>query len=352
MIKVPPPSTSSRTVAIMSALLVALAATSFAVSADAQECKSRGDLDTIYCDADGDLTADLPKDPKRWKNPASLLLSYSPQEDPATYEKMWAPYVDHMRACTKRNVRFLQVHSSAATIEALRSGRIQFSLLSAGDTPFAVNVAGAVPIANHGTLKGGITAYHLIVVVRNDSAIKTMPQLAGKRVAHVSASSNSGNLAPRALFPAEGVVPDKDYKVLYSGKHDNSVSGVVNGDYDAAAVADDVLIRMIQRGVVKHDDLRVIYKSKPFPAGSLSVAHDLDPALRKLIEDCTFAFRFPAELSTAFRGPDRFMPLNYKRDFASVREVAGTSGEVFSRSAFDARAAREAAAQKNQPTKK
>ncbi len=336
----------------MPALLVALAAITFAVSAGAQECKSRGDLDTIYCDADGDLTADLPKDPRRWKNPASLLLSYSPQEDPATYEKMWAPYVDHMRACTKRNVRFLQVHSSAATIEALRSGRIQFSLLSAGDTPFAVNVAGAVPIANHGTLKDGITAYHLIVVVKSDSAIKTMPQLAGKRVAHVSASSNSGNLAPRALFPAEGVVPDKAYKVLYSGKHDNSISGVVNGDYDAAAVADDVLIRMIQRGVVKQDDLRVIYKSKPFPAGSLSVAHDLDPALRKLIEDCTFTFRFPAELSTAFRGPDRFMPLNYKRDFVSVRDVAGTSGEVFSRSAFDARAVREAAVQKNQPTKK
>jgi phosphonate transport system substrate-binding protein len=311
-------------------------------SAFADTCKSRGDLDAIFCDANGDMTADVPTDEKRWKNPQSLLLTYSPQEDPATYEKMWSPYVSHMKTCTKRNVRFLQVHSSAAAIEALRSGRIQFSLLSAGDTPFAVNVAGAVPIANHGTEKGGITAYHLIVVVKKDSAIKTMKDLAGKRVAHVSASSNSGNLAPRALFPKEGVTPDKDYKVLYSGKHDNSIAGVASGDYDAAAVADDVLIRMIQRGVVKQDDLRVIYKSQPFPAGSLAVAHDLDPSLRKLIEDCTFTFRFPPELSNAFRGPDRFVPLNYQRDFASVRNVAIASGEVFSRAAFQARAAKEA----------
>ena len=324
-----------------------MAASTFVV---AQECKSRGDLDALFCDEDGNLTADLPKDPKRWKNPKSLLLSYSPQEDPATYEKMWLPYVEHMRVCTKRNVRFLQVYSSAATVEALRSGRIQFSLLSAGDTPFAVNVAGAVPIANHGTEKGGITAYHLIVVVKKNSPIKSMADLAGKRVAHVSASSNSGNLAPRALFPAEGVTPDKDYKVLYSGKHDNSISGVANGDYDAAAVADDILIRMIQRGVVKQDDLRVIYKSRPFPAGSLSVAHDLDPVLRKTIEDCTFSFRFPAELSNAFRGPDRFVPLNYKRDFESVRRVALASGEVFSRTTFDAHTAVET--MKNQPTKK
>ena len=257
-----------------------------------------------------------------------------------------------MKSCTAQNVRFLQVHSSAATVEALRSGRIQFSLLSAGDTPFAVNVAGAIPFANHGTGKGGITTYHLIVVVRHDSAIKSMADLTGKRVAHVAASSNSGNLAPRALFPAEGVIPDKDYKVLYSGKHDNSISGVVNGDYDAAAVADDVLIRMIQRGVVKATDLRTIYTSQPFPAGSLAVAHDLNPTLRKRIEDCTFSFRFPAELSTAFRGPDRFMPLNYKRDFESVRRVAINSGEVLSKTANDARAAQEATAQKKQPTKK
>ena len=156
-------------------------------------------------------------------------------------------------------------------------------------------------------------------------------------------SSNSGNLAPRALFPKEGLVPDKDYKVLYSGKHDNSVSGVVNGDYDAGAVADDVLIRMLQRGALKLDDLRIIYKSQPFPAGSLAVAHDLEPALQKKITDCTFTFRFPSDLSAAFRGPDRFVPLNYKRDFASVRNVAEASGESLNRNGFEARKAREQA---------
>lgn len=332
------------TLAVASSLLFLLS--SFALAyAQTEACPSRGDLDTIYCDRNNDMTADAPTDPKRLKNPKSLTLTYSPQEDPATYEKMWAPYVTNMAACTKRNVRFLQVHSSAAAIEALRSGRIQISLLSAGDTPFAVNVAGAVPFANHGTEKAGITSYHLIVVVKKDSPIKTMKDLAGKRVAHVSASSNSGNLAPRALFPKEGVTPDKDYKVLYSGKHDNSIAGVASGDYDAAAVADDILIRMIQRGVVKPDELRVIFKSQPFPAGSLALAHDLEPGLRKLIEDCTFQFRFPAALSEAFRGPDRFVPLNYKRDFESVRNVALASGEVFSKGALEAKTKAQAQAQ-------
>jgi phosphonate transport system substrate-binding protein len=305
-------------------------------------CIHRGDLDALYCDEDRNMTADAPKDPKKLKNPAALMLSYSPQEDAVVYEKLWTPYVDHLKACIGKPVRFLPVYSSAATVEALRSGRIQLSLLSAGDTPFAVNIGGAVPIATHGSEKDGIAAYHLIVVVKKDSPYKTIADLKGKRVAHVSPSSNSGNLAPRALFPREGLAPDKDYKVLYSGKHDNSVSGVINGDYDAAAVADDVLIRMLQRGALKPDELRIIYKSQPFPAGSLAVAHDLDPQLKKKITDCTFAFRFPADLSAAFRGPDRFVPLNYKRDYESVRHVAEASGEMLNRAGFEARKAREA----------
>lgn len=332
--------------------VVALAASVFALSPPARAedaCKQRGDLDALYCDVDGNMTADAPVNPKRLKNPAALMLSYSPQEDAVVYEKLWTPYVDHLKACTGKPVRFLPVYSSAATVEALRSGRIQLSLLSAGDTPFAVNIGGAVPFAVHGTEKDGIAAYHLIMVVRKDSAFKTLSDLKGKRVAHVSPSSNSGNLAPRALFPREGLTPDKDYKVLYSGKHDNSVSGVLNGDYDAGAVADDVLIRMLQRGVLKPDELRIIYKSQPFPAGSLAVAHDLDPQLRKRIVDCTFTFRFPAELSAAFRGPDRFVPLDYKRDYASVRNVAELSGELLNRAGFDARKAREQALEKNKP---
>ena len=39
----------------------------------AQECKSRGDLDALYCDENGDLVADTPKDPKKLKTPGTLV---------------------------------------------------------------------------------------------------------------------------------------------------------------------------------------------------------------------------------------------------------------------------------------
>ena len=51
---------------------------SFANAQDA--CKNRGELDTLYCDEDGDLLADAPKDPRRLKDPETLFFTNSPLE--------------------------------------------------------------------------------------------------------------------------------------------------------------------------------------------------------------------------------------------------------------------------------
>ncbi|TAG67534.1 MAG: phosphate/phosphite/phosphonate ABC transporter substrate-binding protein, partial [Burkholderiales bacterium] len=206
--------------------------TSFAQDA----CKNRGELDANYCDENGDLVADLPKDKKRWKNPSTLVWAYTPVEDPAVYEKIFAPFTAHLSACTAKKVVFFQVQSNAAEIEAMRSGRLHVAGFSTGPTAFAVNVAGAIPFAVKGFAKE-FQGYNLIVVTRANGPIQKITDLKGKKIAHTSPSSNSGNMAPRALFPTEGVTPDKDYTVVYSGKHDSSILGVMKGDYDAAPVA-------------------------------------------------------------------------------------------------------------------
>jgi phosphonate transport system substrate-binding protein len=137
-------------------------------------------------------------------------------------------FVDHLKTCTGKRVHFYNVHSNAAAIEAMRSGRMHLGMFSTGDTAFAVNLAGAIPFAIRGDAKGP-QVYQLWTIVKSDSPYQKLADLKGKKVAHVSPSSNSGNLAPRALVAAEGLIPDKDYKVLYSGRHENSVTGVSTG---------------------------------------------------------------------------------------------------------------------------
>jgi len=325
---------------------LAVAAIAFGAAAPAHAadaCSNRGELDAMYCDANSDMVADAPTDPKRWKNPSTLVFTYTPVEDPAVYESIFKPFTLHLSQCTGKKVVFYQVQSNAAEIEAMRSGRLHVGGFSTGPTAFAVNLAGAVPFAVKGTANE-FQGYNLIVIVKANSPYQKLSDLKGKKVAHTSPSSNSGHLAPLALFPKEGLAPDKDYKVLFSGKHDQSVMGVHSGDYDAAAVASDVFHRMGERGQVKESEFRVIYRSQKFPTSSFAYAHDLDPRLVDKMLGCFYEYRFPPEMQKAFDGADRFFPVNYKTTWAVVRDVAKGSGQGFDKASYDKETKREAEA--------
>ena len=311
----------------------------FAPAAMAQECSNRGDLDVIYCDNNRDLVADTPTDPSKQKDPSTIVFTYTPVEDPAVYEDLFSPFVKHLAQCINKRVVFYQVQSNAAEIEAMRSGRLHVGGFSTGPTAFAVNIAGAVPFAVKG-YADGFQGYNLIVITKKDKPYKSLTDLKGQKVAHTSPSSNSGHMAPMALFPSQGLVPEKDYKILFSGKHDQSVMGVNSGDYDAAAVASDVFYRMAERGQINKDDFKIIYTSAKFPTSSFAYSHDLKPELRDKMLACFYDYRFPDSMKTAFDGADRFYPINFKDDWAVVREVSEAGGQKFNRAAYEAEAAK------------
>ena len=328
-----------RLLTLFAALCAAALSAPAAMAADA--CSNRGELDTMYCDANKDMVADAPTDPKKWKNPSTIVFTYTPVEDPAVYENIFKPFTTALSACLDKKVVFYQVQNNAAEIEAMRSGRLHVGGFSTGPTAFAVNLAGAVPFAVKGDAKE-FQGYNLIVIVKASSPYQKLADLKGKKVAHTSPSSNSGHLAPLALFPGEGLAPDKDYKPVFSGKHDQSILGVNSGDYDAAAVASDVFHRMGVRGQIKEADFRIIYRSQKFPTSSFAYAHDLDPKLVDKMLSCFYEYRFPPEMVKAFDGADRFVPINYKTTWEVVRQVAKGSGGGFDRATYDKETKREA----------
>src|SRR5262245_58056524 len=93
-----------RLIAVTTTAAMAALATSGAARAQADQCKQRGQLDTLYCDEDGDLVADAPKDPKKWRDPGTLVFAYTPVEDAAVYQNIFKPFTDYLAQCTGKRV--------------------------------------------------------------------------------------------------------------------------------------------------------------------------------------------------------------------------------------------------------
>lgn len=295
--------------------------------AAAMEDCPRGTLDKQYCDRNNDLVADLPLDESKWVDPGTIIFSYTPVEDPAVYAKVWDGFINHMAKITGKKVVFFPVQSYAAQYEAMRSGRLHIAGVNTGGNPVAVSCAGFVPFAMMAS-KDGSFGYEMEIIVPADSDITSPNQIKGGDMTFTSKTSNSGFKAPSALLKSEfGLKAGEDFKPVYSGKHDNSILGVANKDYRVAAIANSVLKRMIDRKVVKADQIKTIYRSQTFPTTGYGHAHNLHPEVVAKVKQAFFTFKWEgSDLKKEFKKEDRFIAINHKSDWNVIRKIDAANG--------------------------
>jgi phosphonate transport system substrate-binding protein len=311
-------------------VLVLAGALLLAVPACAVDCP-RGALDARYCDSDGDMIADPPADPKELIDPDTLIFAYTPLEDPSVFPEIFKNFLDHLRAATGKKVRMFLVQTNAAQLEALRSGRIHVAGVNTGGVPIAVNCAGFVPFATMASPSGRY-GNHMQIIVPTGSAIQTPADLKGRRIAFTSPTSTSGYKAPAYILESEfGLKPEIDYRSEFSGKHENSILGVVNGDYEVAAVASTVMGYLAARGGYDPKAIRVIHRSVTFPTTGYGYGHDLAPALAEKIRAAFLSYSIATDpnMSREFQGQDRFAVMSYKTDWEAIRQIDVATGVTY-----------------------
>jgi phosphonate transport system substrate-binding protein len=281
-------------------------------------------MDPRYTDADGDLVADTPTDPKAWVDPDVLIFAYTPVEDPAVYAKVWDGFLKHMEKVTGKKVQFFPVQSNAAQLEAMRAGRLHVAGFNTGSNPLAVNCAGFVPFTMMARADGSF-GYEMEIITYPGSGIEKIEDVKGRTLAFTAPTSNSGFKAPSALLEAEyGLVAERDFKPAFSGKHDNSILGVANKDYDAAAIANSVMARMFAREVVKPEQIVTLYKSQTFPTTGYGYVYNLKPELQEKIKEAFFSYPWEGSaLKAEFEksGEAQFIPITFKEHWEVVRKI-------------------------------
>ena len=137
--------------------------------------------------------------------------------------------------------------------------------------------------------KDGNLGYNFVLIVRADSPFRTIDDLKGRTVARTEPNSQSGFLVPTIEFAKMGKPVDRFFNSPVSGGHTQSVLGVLNGTYDAAFTwttrgdGYDQIRTMIDKGMLRRDQIRVIWESDLVPAPPIIVHKDMPADLKETL---------------------------------------------------------------------
>ena len=212
-----------------------------------------------------------------------LNMGLVPGEDPRVIVNDNQALMDNLQKSLGMEVKPFVATDYNGIIEALRSKRLDVALLGPFSYVLATTVADVEAFALLETEKQGAT-YRSVIIARKDHGVRNLNDLQGKTFAFVDPSSTSGHLFPKAALIKAGYNPDTYFsRVIFSGGHDASAIAVQNGKVDGAAIADALLDIAYARGMLKQDEIGVVWTSDPIPGAPMAYRRDLPEGLKARI---------------------------------------------------------------------
>jgi phosphonate transport system substrate-binding protein len=188
----------------------------------------------------------------------------------------------------------------AGVIEAMCSDPVEAHMGSLATFAYVLAAKKGCAEAALVSVRFGSPVYNGQIIVRVDSGITELSQLAGKTFCRPDPLSTSGWIIPSLDLAAAGVDPDTGLaQVVDAGSHDAVVAAVYNGDCDAGATYVDA------RGTIEEDHpdvmevVAVIQTSVDIPNDGLQFAPSVDEETRTQIVDALLKIA-GAEEGTAY----------------------------------------------------
>lgn len=279
-----------------------------------------------FPDADNDMVADPPSDAAKFVNPEVLLFSYVATEGQAVPDDAWKELVAAIKQKTGKEVKIVHFNTADEQMAAVKKGELHIVGLNTGLVQNAVEQFGFVPMCTMGKADGS-WGYTMELIVPAGSPIKKPEDIKGHKVIFTTLDSNSGCKAPLVLLKEKyNLLPDRDYQYGFSQDHKESIKRVADKEkgFDVAPVASDILAAMEEEKKIDASAVVSIYKSERFPPATFGYVYNLTPELRDGIRDTFLKFEWKGTgLEKQFKpeGKEKFVPVNYKDDWANTRRI-------------------------------
>jgi len=266
------------------------------------------------------------EDANKW--PDKIIFGYLPNEE-ASDENMKQGRDMLMEAMTDFLGVPVEIYICSdynAVIEAMRNEKVHIAQFG----PFSYIIANERSQAEAVCVTAANTdsaVYYSYLVTHVDSGIKNIEDIRGKTMSFVDPASTSGNLVPRATIVANLGVKPEDIdtgvfsSVQFAGSHENSFLAAANKSVDVAAVSSSTYVKTIDKGLVKAEDIHIIFKSDPIPSSPVAVYGGLPEDLKAKIIEFFHTYDNPEYFTLRKEEGKKFIPVDDAM-YDCIRDIA------------------------------
>jgi phosphonate transport system substrate-binding protein len=198
---------------------------------------------------------------------ADMYLGSVAMDVPAAMVQRLTPLTRYLSAKTGEKIHFRASPNLGSAVDDIGVGHTQIAYL----TPVAYIEAhqkyNVLPLAS--PLTHGKTTFNLVIVVRDDSPIRTVSDLRGKRFAF----GDEKALLQRAVVVGSGVKLEELGNYAFLNHYDNIAKAVLNGDFDAGILKDTIAEKFKPQG------LRYVHVSPDLSSYLFAVNNTVPPAM-------------------------------------------------------------------------
>lgn len=189
----------------------------------------------------------------------TLGIGFLPYIAPSELLERYTPLVNYLGRQLGRPAHIIITKDYTGHIQNLKNGKIDIAFLGAATYVKLVEEKEPIRLLARYEMNGQ-PFLHAIILTRQDSPLRDLKGMRGKRMAFGDPNSTLSYLVPRTMLLDQGLDVRDLAEHGFLGNHENVVNNVLFGRYDAGAVADEVFAQY------KDKPLRVLASSAPFSA--------------------------------------------------------------------------------------
>lgn len=227
-----------------------------------------------------------PTVPKKTAPGKTLLIGLIPEQNIFRQLGRYAPLAEYLSRETGTKIALKILPLYGDIVDNFESSNLDGAFFGSFTYTLAHAKLGVEVLARPVALDNTST-YHGLILVRNDSRIRTARDMKGKRFAFVAKATMAGYLLPLNYFHDNGISKYREYlkETYFTGTHEDVILDVLNRKADIGAAKNTVFQRMAKADPRIGKELAVLARSLDVPENALALRNDIDPSLRNRLKE-------------------------------------------------------------------